>query len=319
MTDRINNRTASICMTALLAALVALSALSPIPARAEEEEHDDHAEHSAAVEMSAAEQAEFGIAVAEAGPAEIATMITLSGEIRPNDDRLAHLVPRYEGIVTEVSAKVGDQVVKGQVLAVIESNETLAPYPLRTMIDGTVIAKHITLGESASPDRFTFEVADLSTVWADLGVYQRDLDRIRVGQPVRVETGVDGQVAEGVITYVTPVVEESTRTATARVVLDNADGGWRPGIFVVAHVKVSSRDVAVAVPRTALLELHGEQVVFVRDEHGFEARHVVIGSGNDSTVEILSGLLPGEQYAAAGSFTLKAELEKSTFGDGHAH
>lgn len=285
-------------------------------------DHEEEAvetDHGQEIEMSTSEQEEFGIELATAGAGVIVTEITLPGEIHPNDDRLAHLVPRYEGIVIEVHAREGDKVKKGQTLAVIESNQTLTRYPLKTLIDGTVIEKHITLGESASPDRAPFVVADLSTVWVNLSVYQRDLGRIRPGEVVRIHPGDESLAAHGEITYVTPVVEESTRTATARVVMDNPDGSWRPGMFVVGRVEVSRRDVAVSVPRTALFNLHGETVVFIQDEHGFEAREVTVGETDIASAEILAGLHAGEIFVSEGGFTLKAELEKGSFGDGHAH
>jgi cobalt-zinc-cadmium efflux system membrane fusion protein len=285
-------------------------------------DHDEEAvenEHGQEIAMTPSEQEEFGVELATAGAGVIVTEITLPGEIHPNDDRLAHLVPRYEGIVIEVHAREGDKVKKGQTLAVIESNQTLTRYPLKTLIDGTVIEKHITLGESASPDRAPFVVADLSTVWASLSVYQRDLGRIRPGEVVRIHADHETLVAQGEITYVTPVVEESTRTATARVVMENKEGNWRPGMFVVGRVEVSRRDVGVAVPRTALFTLHGETVVFIQDEHGFEAREVVVGETDITSAEILEGLHAGEIFVSEGGFTLKAELEKGSFGDGHNH
>ena len=285
-------------------------------------DHEEEAvetEHGQEIAITASEQEEFGIELATAGAGAIVTEITLPGEIHPNDDRLAHLVPRYEGIVIEVHAREGDKVKKGQTLAVIESNQTLTRYPLKTLIDGTVIEKHITLGESASPDRAPFVVADLSTVWVNLSVYQRDLGRIRPGEMVRIHADDETHVAHGEITYVTPVVEESTRTATARVVMENKDGNWRPGMFVVGRVEVSRREVGVAVPRTALFTLHGETVVFIQDEHGFEAREVLVGEKDITSAEILEGLHAGEIFVSEGGFTLKAELEKGSFGDGHAH
>ena len=312
-------------MNILLATAVFLLA-GPVAGQ-NEGQHDghDHAEeaaesdHGQEIEMSAADQKEFGIELATAGAGEIVAQINLPGEIHPNDDRLAHLVPRYEGIVIEVHAREGDRVKKDQTLAVIESNQTLTRYPLKTLIDGTVIEKHITLGESASPDRAPFVVADLSTVWVNLSVYQRDLSRIRPGETVRIQADDATLAATGEITYVTPVVEESTRTATARVVMDNADGRWRPGMFVVGRVEVSRRNVEVAVPRSALFTLHGETVVFIQDEHGFEAREVTVGETDVTSAEILTGLRPGDGYVSDGGYTLKAELEKGKFGEGHAH
>lgn len=282
-----------------------------------EDDHDE--DHEDVISISAEQQAEFGILTDLAGPGIITTRRALPGEIHPNDDRLAHLVPRYEGIVTAVYAHEGDHVKRGQVLAVIESNESLAPYPLKTLIDGVVIAKHITLGESASPDRAPFVVADLSTVWIELSVYQRDLVHIRIGQSVHVTAGGEQSEDVGLISYVTPVVDEHTRTAKARIVLDNANGQWRPGMFVVGEVELSRREVTLAVPTTAVFTVHDRKVVFVAHDDGFEARAVQLGERDPDRIEILSGLTVGDIYVNSGGFTLKAELEKSAFGDGHGH
>jgi membrane fusion protein, heavy metal efflux system len=276
-------------------------------------------EHSEGINLSAEELTEFGIVTDTVGAGVIVTRRSLPGEIKPNDDRLAHLVPRYEGIVTAVHAREGDHVRKGQVLAVIESNESLAPYALKTLIDGVVIGKHITLGESASPDRAPYVVADLGTVWVELSVFQRDLPLVKSGQSVRISTGDDSTAATGTISYVTPVVEEHTRTATARVVLENANGHWRPGMFVVGDVELSRTDAAVVIPATALFSIHDHPAVFIRDDHGFEVREVKVGLQDDENIQILSGLEAGETYVRTGGFTLKAEMEKSSFGHGHAH
>jgi len=285
---------------------------------ADEEGHGSEGGHGGEISLTAAEQTEFGIVLAEAGPGTIIQTIKLPGTIHPNDDQLAHLVPRYDGIVTAVHVHVGDQVKKGQALATIESDQSLAPYALKTMIDGTVIEKHITLGESASRDRAPFLVADLSTVWLDLYIYQRDLQRVRVGQKV-ISCGLAGNDCMGTISYISPVVDETTRTSLARVVLDNAHGRWRPGMFVTAEVETGRITAAVTVPPSAIFSSHEATILFIADEHGFEERHVEIGQSDRHHVEILSGLEPGDTYVSEGGFTLKAEIEKSSFGDGHNH
>jgi len=281
---------------------------------------DARAHEADVVTLSAAELAEFDIHVSSAGPDTVSTYLTLPGEVHPNADRLAHIVPRFSGIVTEVRANVGDTVQRGQVLAIVESDESLAPFEVRTLIEGTVIAKHIALGEAASRDRDTFVIADLSTVWIDLTVYQRDLAVIRRGQPVRVFVGHDASPDAGTIDYVTPIVDESTRTATARVVLPNPGGRWRPGMFVRGRVLVSSVAAAVAIPRTALHTHDERTVVFVETEAGFVPRPVEIGLAGEQTVEVLGGLAAGDRYVSRGGFTIQAELDRDALGHaGHAH
>jgi cobalt-zinc-cadmium efflux system membrane fusion protein len=269
--------------------------------------------------LSQDELTEFGIEVATAGEGLIEVYESLPGEVQPNDDRLAHIVPRYSGIVIDVLARIGDRVKRGDVLAVIESDNSLAPYELKTLIDGTVIAKHITHGEAVSRDKDTYLIADLSSVWVDLTVYQRDLDRIQIGQEAFIFTGHGPAEATGSISYITPVMDERTRTATARIILPNPRGEWRPGMFITAKVLIEKRQAAVAVPHTAIHTIDERPVVFVETDAGFHPQEVVLGQEGIQMIEITAGLEAGTRYVAVGGFTLKAELGKSAFGDGHGH
>jgi cobalt-zinc-cadmium efflux system membrane fusion protein len=262
--------------------------------------------------------AEFGIEVATVGPGRIEQIVSLPGEVRPNQNRLAHIAPRFPGLVREVRADIGDAVQAGQTLAVIES-ESLAPYPLKTLLDGVVIAKHITLGEPVSAETEAFVVADLRDVWIDISVYQKDLPLLRTGQAVVVSAGHGLHEAEGRISYIAPVVDEETRTATARVVLPNPERLWRPGLFVTARVQAGQLEVPVAVPTSALQRMGDETVVFVQAGEDFVPRDVEVGRRGESVVEILSGLAPGERYAAQGGFTLVAELSREELSGGHGH
>lgn len=309
-------------------ALFVLILAAPTPsALAQQPDHDDHGEeqghedegHEEIVSLSADEMREFGIVVSEAGSATLTSSVDLPGEIQPNDNTLAHIVPRFPGIVTDVRAQVGDRVEAGQVLAVIESDESLSPYEVKTVLAGTITAKHITLGEAVSREHAAFVVADLSSVWADITVYQRDLGDVAVGQEVRISAGHAHPPVTGSITYVAPVVDEATRTALARVVLPNPGGAWRPGTFITARILLDSFVVPVAVPRTALQHFEDQDVVFVQTPEGFMPRPVTVGRSDENTLEIVSGLAAGEMYASQGGFTLKAELGKGSFGGGHAH
>ncbi len=192
--------------------------------------------------------------------------------------------------------------------------EIIAPF------DGTVINKHATLGEALAEDAEAFTIADLSTVWVNLTVYQKDLPYIRKGQPVALASKQGNLNAEGVISYISPTLIEETRTATARVVLKNPEGLWRPGLFINARITMDEKVVPLLVPKTALVVMEEETFVFVGAEDGFEPKPVELGRTNGTHVEIVSGLEPGERYVSDGAFTLKSELEKASFGgEGHGH
>ena len=320
--------------TTMLLVVLTMGAVlvGPIAGQAEEADHADaHAsdgegDHDEtrhvdeeAIQITPEVLEEFGIGVATAGPGTVVRTVDLPAEVRPNQDRLAHIVPRYAGIVKEVRTDIGDRVRAGEVLAVIESSGSLSPFPLKTLIDGVVIAKHITRGEAASPERTAFAIADLRDVWVDISVYQKHLPLLRIGQQVHISAGHELDEADATISYLAPVVDEGTRTATARVVLPNPHGTWRPGLFVTARVEVERAPVAVAVPRTALEVVDDRTVVFVEEEQGYVPRAVTLGRAGRSTVEVSEGLAAGERYVSRGGFTLKAELAREELSSGHSH
>jgi len=280
---------------------------------------DLRSNHADIVDLAAIDSEEFSLEVAAAGPAVIENVLSLTGEIRPNNDHVAHIAPRYGGIVKRTDKQIGDDVRSGDTLAVIESSRSLTPYNLKTMIDGVVIEKHVTLGEAVGTDTQAFVVADLSTVWVDLDVYMRDLHRIEAGQKVSIEAIHGAPRAEGIISYVTPVVDPKTRTATARVVLENPIGLWHPGMFTVAEVLVGRSQVESAVPKSAIHSMGDETVVFVVGSHGYRPRSVTLGLKDDHHAEVKGQIQPGENVVVVGGFTVKAELMRSELSDGHGH
>ena len=214
----------------------------------------------------------------------------MPGEVRLNENNVAHIVPRFAGVVTEVRKNLGDPVEKGEVMAVIESNDSLVPYELKSLIKGTVIQKHITLGEVRDLSTDAFIVADLSTVWVDMNIYQKDIGRIREGQTARIIAPHDLGTATNKISYVGPSVSESTRTGLARVVLPNPDRKWLPGLFITGHVVVESKEYPLVVPLTAIQKVEGTEVVFVKDGDEFKPVPVKLGARNATHAEVLAGL-----------------------------
>jgi multidrug efflux pump subunit AcrA (membrane-fusion protein) len=197
------------------------------------------------------------------------------------------------------------------------TNEKLAWYPIRSPFEGTIIEKHITLGEVVKDDSEVFVVADLDTVWVNLQVHQKDISLVRKGQKVKIFAKSSVPETKGVIDYVEPVVDSKTRTSLARVALDNTSRQLRPGTFITAEVLVEKRKAELVVAKDILQDMNDETCVFIQNDHGFEAHPVAIGWSNDKYVEIVSGLRVGDKIVTKNSFRLKAELEK-TAGGGHA-
>lgn len=275
------------------------------------------ASYEGRVELSPEAISRAGIDVETAAPATLETRLRLNGLIVPDEDRLAHVLPRFPGIVKEVRKRIGDRVERGETMAVVQSNQSLRPYDVVSEVAGTVIQKHVTPGEFVAADDELFVVADLGTVWVDLNVYRQDFPRLSVGQPVVLDAGEGLPKAEGRISYISPFGAPNTQTMLARVVLPNPEGAWRPGLFVTGEVIVEEVTVPLAVRRNALQALRDWTVVFVQVGTVFEARPIEVGRRDDDRVEVLSGLSPGERYVAEGSFVLKADVGKS--GASHEH
>jgi cobalt-zinc-cadmium efflux system membrane fusion protein len=208
----------------------------------------------------------------------------------------------------------------GYIRSLSEQGErSLVTYTLTAPLSGRVLEKNVVPGEAVEAATDAFEVADLSSVWVDLSVYQRDLGVVREGQEVVIDAGPELGRTRGTISYVRPVVGEETRTAIARAVIQNPEGMLRPGQFVTGLIAVDEAEVAVVVPSTAVIEVEGRPSVFVQTDEGFEARAVEVGDRAGDQVAITSGLEVGERYVAAGAFALKADLGKSEMSGGHAH
>lgn len=226
-----------------------------------------------------------------------------------------------EQALSEAQINVDLALVKLRNLGVnpqaIDGKGHLARYEIRAPNFGLITARAIAQGQILKEDTEIFTIADISTVWAQITVYANDLDVLKLGQKATVSaTAIDAE-GEGTISFISALIGVQTRSATARVVLENKDGRWRPGMFVTAELAVEEIQVPVAVSANAIQTLDDHSVVFGRYGQYFEARPLKLGRSDGQIVEVLNGLSAGEQYAAENSFAIKAELGKA--GASHAH
>ena len=186
-------------------------------------------------------------------------------------------------------------------------------YEICALFDGTVIEKQIGLGEVVTDTSQIYRISDLNTVWAELTVYQKDLGDVHAGQNVTIKDS-DGKlnVTESIIS-ISPVIEQSTRTAVARVIINNPEGIWHPGTFVTGTVHAGAFNTQLAVKRSAIASIEDQDVVFIETDEGFEPQVINIGRTDSTYAEILDGLKMSQRYVSTNAFTLKAELSKSTF------
>jgi membrane fusion protein, heavy metal efflux system len=257
-----------------------------------------------------------GIVVEPAGPAVLAETITVYGQVKLNADRLARATPRFAGLVREARKSLGDPVAAGEVVAVIEANDSLAVFAVTAPRAGVVIGRTAAAGETVAGGAPLYTIADFSEVWIDLNIPRGEQARVRPGQPVTLHTEA-GPDAAGVIAWLSPLGSAETQTLTARIVRPNLDGRWRPGLFVKADITTATTEVPVAVKESALQTLFDFDVVFSQHGELYQARPLELGRRSGGLVEVRKGLRAGELYVTANSFLIKADIGKS--GAAHDH
>jgi cobalt-zinc-cadmium efflux system membrane fusion protein len=183
---------------------------------------------------------------------------------------------------------------------------------MRAPISGTVIERKVTLGEAVERATDAFKIADTTHVWVSLDLYEKDLARVHVSQEVELRTDSrPGELFRGRVAFIVPVIDEATRTAKVRLEFPNPHGVLHAGQLVTARIiadpKLATNEV-LAVPRSAIEQVEGKTVVFVKAGEAFERRNVLLGTSGGDRVEIRKGLSAGELVAVDGAFLLKSEL-----------
>ncbi len=274
------------------------------------EGHDEHGEEGV-VKISPEVLKTAKIELAEAKPATLSMKLKVNGRISPVSSKVAHITSRFSGIVKDVRKDIGDEVKAGEVLAIVESNQNLQAFEVRTLKSGLVTERHATLGEFAAEGTALFVIVDLSELWADFTVFQRDVSKIRAGQSLTIHADGGNPPLNSTLHFISPIVDETTQSRQARAVLPHPPQYLAPGAFVTGEISVGEFQVPLAVSYDAIQTVEGKSVVFVNEGDKFEKREVTIGRSDGTLVEVLSGIKAGEKYAAKNTFLLKAELGKS--------
>lgn len=266
-------------------------------------------------------------------------------------DRAQQLYDKDQGIaLTEVQKRQGEfQAAKGQLQSASaaltaaenrlhllgvkqEAIESLAQtgeinpaYIVRAPINGRVIEREATLGELVGPDKERLlMLADLNPIWVSADIPETSISQVAIGSKVEITVpAIAVESFQGVVSYVAPELDPTTRTARVRVEVPNDGTRLLPGMFATASIAVggsASQEPVIAVPEEAIQTVEGEPSIFVpvaNEANTFTKRAVAIGQPINGFVPIYAGLKDGDPYVASGSFMLKAELGKA--GAAHEH
>jgi len=278
------------------------------------EKEGGHGEESSKISENAAKN--LNIEVLVAGSAMVQESVSVTGRVTLNQNSTAQVKARFPGVIRTVAKEPGEIVKIGDVLATVESNDSLQVYPVKSPVSGTIITRNANVGEVAA-DAPLFVVADLSKLWAELFVFSKDGEKLKAGQKVLIQCLDDPVRTESIIALVLPTAEASSQTVVARAVIDNTDNHWRSGMNIRADVVLTEKAVPVAVKTEAIQRMEGNNVVFVEENGTYKTHPVELGNSDATWTEITGGLAAGQRYVAKNSFVVKADIGKA--GAEHAH
>jgi cobalt-zinc-cadmium efflux system membrane fusion protein len=189
--------------------------------------------------------------------------------------------------------------------ALASKSSLTAVFSLVSPISGIVIERNGTIGATVGPDANVFKIIDISSVWVDANVFEKDLQRVRPGQEVKVlVTAFPQTTFSGRVILVSSVVDPETRSVKVRTEVPNPDGRLKPDMFANVRIITDLHGTAVSIPQAAVLDDGGKSIVFVSDGDGYKKRQVTTGiQGNDRT-EIIDGLQVGDKVVVKGNYLL---------------
>ncbi len=258
-----------------------------------------------------------GVETEIAGPADISELIALSGRVEVTPEGKAEVRAVYPGRILSMSVELGQKVRKGQVIARVESSYSLQAYNITAPISGTIIEKNANVGGVAG-DQPILVIADSTKLLAKFFIYPRDAERIRPGQMVELRSLSGDVKIMAQVEAVLPSADIASQTLVAHVAIPPAFADrFRPGMGVEGSVAVVSQTVPLAVRTSGLQPFRDFTVVYARVGNTYEVRMLELGRRTPEWTEVLGGLEPGTEYVSAGSFLIRADIDKA--GASHDH
>lgn len=277
----------------------------------DEEEHEE-----VHIELTQEQIKHAGIGLSRVGAGNIRETLPVYGVITSNAEQIQSVSARFDGVISSVNKKIGDQVGKGETLVTVEANDSLKTYSVVSSLNGVITQRHANIGEQTA-DKVLFVVENFSTVWVDLSLFPKDVAKAQIGQTVLIKSANNPITGEGQIIYIAPLGNSNNQATTARAWMNNTDNLWKPGFFVNAEIILSETAVPLVIHNEAVQLVEGENVVFVQGEEGFEPRPVTLGRTDGESIEVLAGLNADETYVSKNSFVLKSEMGKEDAEHGH--
>ncbi|MBE0365324.1 cobalt-zinc-cadmium resistance protein CzcB [Pseudoalteromonas ulvae UL12] len=251
-----------------------------------------------------------GIETTRLSPRRLNQEISVYGKTTIGVEQLFQINARYNGVIKTINYTIGDKVKKGDLLAVIESNESLNTYEVRSPVSGLVIQRNGNVG-ATTQQRILFEIANVDTLWAEFRVFATHFIKVEVGQEIEIE--FNGEVITSTVTNIIPTKDQPF--VFVRALLDNTKYNLSSGQLLKGYITTNQFDVDLAIEKLALQELGGQLGVFVKEGEEYEFTPLILGRSDKNHIEVIDGLVQGSEYVSKNSFLIKADILKSEVED----
>jgi len=195
-------------------------------------------------------------------------------------------------------------------------------FHLVSPIGGVIVERNATIGQRVDQNNCLFEIADLSKIWIEADIFEKDLPAIKIGQQIRVKvTAYPDEIFYGKIFFIGHTLHEETRTIKIRSEVNNEKLQLKPGMFTSIEIITGVRENVVVIPKSAVLEDENLKIVFVKEGEEYHRHIVHTGIESGTMVEILEGLHAGDLVVTQGNYQLKSKamMGKVDPHAGHTH
>lgn len=268
--------------------------------------HDDEHDEALNTRIDPKIAKQVGIKTARASSQVLSQRIVVYGSLSSGPEQLSHIRARYSGLIKSVKPTIGDEIKRGELLAEVESNESLKSYRILSPISGTIIQRHANTGE-VTRDQVLFSIANFDTLWAEFRLYPTQQKSVKAGQPVRVV--IDSWEISSSIQHIVPALDRPYQLA--RVKFDNREKGLTAGLLSEGQIVIGEFTVDIAVEKAAIQTLGNQPGVFLHSGNKYEFTPLSLGRSDDRYTEVIAGLTPGQRYVNDNSYLIKADIEKS--------
>ncbi len=286
----------------------------------EEQGHEEGEEYEEGVmELNQEAQEMIQLKVTPVKKTMVENRLKVFGKIAKDTDEHSY-VTADDGIIEAIHAELGANVEKGDKLLTLRKTDG-TPQDILADISGVILATYVKTGEHADRLKSLMSIVNLDKLRATVDVYEKDIGSVKIGQKAELQSiAFPDKIFMGEVVYISPQVEEESQAIKVRIDVDNSEHLLRLGMFISGDLVYESEKEAIAVPVSAIQELNEESIVFVvNGDNKFALTEVALGQRFGDHVEIKQGLEEGQKVVTQGSFYLKSEQAKASFGHGHSH